>query len=92
MLFRSVSPPCRVIIFQKLPYPRVRVRAVSVSVQHRFSFKKLQWDFRFIWIYLVYVGDCSVFNLSELPGFMLILANQVFLSIPWRFSRFCFKK
>ena len=27
----AVSPPCHVLIFQKLPYPRV----VSVSMQHR---------------------------------------------------------
>ena len=27
-----MSPPCRVLIFQKLPYPRVRVRVVSMSV------------------------------------------------------------
>ena len=27
-----MSPPCRVLIFQKLPYPRVRVYVVSVSV------------------------------------------------------------
>ena len=31
-----MSPPCRVLIFQKLPYPRVHVHvmSVSVSVQH----------------------------------------------------------
>ena len=30
-----MSPPCRVVIFQKLSYPRVRVRVVSMSVQLR---------------------------------------------------------